>query len=256
MSVKVAVIQYRAVPRDVTENIKRLTNLITEAASNGANLIVAPELAFSGYTMMSSEEAEKLAECPTWLDDTDSPSTYKAMGAMYELARALHVCLVFGYIEKDPGTKKLYNSQLLLEGDGFREGYRKVNRFGQDWIWASPGVGNPPIVRSKLLGKRIGLLICRDVRDKRDDKWSDFYSPGEADIVAFSANFGRGAFPATSWVEFAIENKVHLCVSNNYGVEDNLDFGAGGVCVIHPDGSVDCEGLRWNEDCIVYSDII
>jgi predicted amidohydrolase len=105
-----------------------------------------------------------------------------------------------------------------------------------------------------LQGKRVGLLICRDVRDKSDEL-ETIYSPGEADLVCFSANWGAGAFPANSWMSFAKSNKTWLAVSNRYGRESNLDFGFGGIGIISPEGKVLCEGLEWGKDCLVVADI-
>jgi predicted amidohydrolase len=103
--------------------------------------------------------------------------------------------------------------------------------------------------------KKVGLLICRDVRDKKDDKWSSFYEKGDADIVAMSANWGDGGFPAVSWMEFAKDNKVALIVANRYGKEIPNDFGEGGICVVEPSGKVHCDGIVWNQPCIVYADL-
>jgi hypothetical protein len=118
----------------------------------------------------------------------------------------------------------------------------------------TPGRANPPIRTITVGGetKKVGLLICRDVRDKKDSKWSGFYEPGDADVVCLSSGFGRGGFPATAWMNFVADNKTALCVSNRYGLDTPADFGPGGVAVIRKDGSVQCDGLIWDEDCVVF----
>jgi predicted amidohydrolase len=130
--------------------------------------------------------------------------------------------------------------------------YAKVNRWANDFLWATPGRASPPI--TDFIGKKIGLLICRDVRDK-SEKIEDFYEKGDADVVLFSTNWGRGGFPATNWMNFAENNKTWLVVANRYGREANNDFGDGGSCVISPEGEVHCEGLVWGKDCIVYAEV-
>jgi len=254
VTVKVATIQFCPVFRDKIQNLKRLSALVIEAATNGAKLIVLPELSALGYSYMSRLEAEEDSEVLT--DFTPGQTKCTTMSVMWALASKYQVTVVFGLIRKDHGTGKVYNSQVYLEPSGYFEQCDKLSRWGNDFIWATPGHSNPPIIRADHLdGLRIGMLICRDVRNKKDDNWKNFYSPGEADIIALSTNWGDGGFPAVSWMDFAEENKVNLIVSNRYGQEGPNDFGEGGVCVITKAGEVLCEGLVWSADCIVYADI-
>jgi predicted amidohydrolase len=135
-----------------------------------------------------------------------------------------------------------------MSPEGSWVSYRKINLFGNDFLWAHPGRANPPVV-STPYGK-VGLLVCRDVRDK-SDKLDSFYEPGDAKIVAFSANWGKGGFPAVTWMDFAKDNKTTLVVANRYGLESHNDFGFGGSCIISPEGVVSVRGLQWGADCIV-----
>jgi predicted amidohydrolase len=254
---KVAVVQFRPDFKNKAENISRLRNLILEAAEHGASLIVLPELCATGYSFMSEEEALPFAESLQWLAEGDvNPDTM--MGLVSELSRKLEVAIIFGFVEIDSGTKKLYNSQAFVGPDGYFDSYRKINFFGNDNLWCSRGDRNPPVIRCSLDGQevRVGLLICRDVRDKKNDEWSNFYSPGDADIVCLSSAWGRGGFPATAWMDFVSDNRMTLAVANVYGKESHNDFGMGGVCVITPSGKVHCTGLTWNQDCIVYSEVL
>jgi len=180
-----------------------------------------------------------------------------SMDVFYAIARKYGVHLVWGLVESDYGSGRLYNSQVMMCPDSSFEFYRKVNLFGNDYLWAAEGRANPPVRKISVGGKdyKVGLLICRDVRDKKDESWSSFYEKGEADIVCMSANWGDGGFPATSWMDFVRANEVTLVVSNRYGREMPNDFGEGGVCIIRPDSKVLCEGLVWSQDCIVYAEI-
>lgn len=250
---KIAAVQFCPQFKDKLANLVRLDKLVRESAAKGAKLVVLPELATTGYSFMSETEARPFAESPTWLTE-EAVREDTAMYLFSTLARELDICIVFGFIELEPGTSKIYNSQLYIEPNGYFEGYRKINLFANDHLWASKGISNPPVIKSPY-GPRIGLLICRDVRDKKDEKWNSFYEPGDADVVTLSANWGRGGFPSNSWMEFADENKVTLVVSNRYGEEGPNDFGLGGVCVIERTGKVHCDGLRWNQDCIIYAEV-
>ena len=247
---KAASVQFKPKFKKPSENLRSLSKLATEAAEAGADLIVMPELALSGYAMMGHEEAEWMSEELTPEARFDNNSS---VGVFSLIAEKYGTHLVWGLVEKDPTTGSLFNSQVIVFPDGEMASYRKVNLFGNDWLWASEGKANPPVV--KVLGKRVGLLICRDVRDKKDEAWDSFYEPGDADVVCLSTNWGRGAFPATAWLGFVKDNETSLIVSNRYGLEVPNDFGYGGVCIIKPGPVIQCDGLKWEKDCIVYGEV-
>jgi N-carbamoylputrescine amidase len=240
---KVAAVQYAPVFRAVEANRNTAVKMVHLAAEAGAQLIVLPELCLTGYSFMN-----KLAAAPFAEVVPESP----AFVGFQELSSALDVAIAWGFMEKDPGTGKLYNAQALVLPEGQYATYRKINRWGQDMIWAEAGTASPPIV--DYLGKKVGLLICRDVRDKAPE-WDDFYEPGDADIVVFSTNWGDGGYPSVNWHRFATNNEVWLVVANRYGQELNNNFGEGGPCIISPEGEVYCDGLAWNKPCIVYGEV-
>lgn len=248
---KVAAIQFAPVLGDLRGNLRTAATLTLQAIQGGARIIVLPELCLSGYGMMSADQANEMAESPEqYRGSMDQPSTH----VLGTLAGKHNVAIAWGFIERDVGTGKLYNSQAIYTASQHVIG-RKLNHWGNDFLWATEGRESPPIIDFE--GKRLGSLICRDIRDK-GPQWSplkDFYEPGDADIVCFSANFGAGAFPSVSWIEFARTNKVWLVVSNRYGLEMPNDFGHGGICVVSPEGKVHCEGLVWDKPCIVYADV-
>ena len=252
---RVAVIQFRPTFKDKLGNLRKLAALIKQASEGGAQLAVCPELCTTGYSLMNDAEARELAE-PI---HPDTP-TFKSMRV---LAETFRVYIAWGMVELDAGSGDLFNSQVLVSPDGTWVSYRKINRFGNDYLWARPGRGNPPIMKAffelpnggGLVEKKVGLLVCRDVRDKKDDNWSSFYEKGDADICLLSAAWGDGGFPSVTWMDFVENNKVTLAVSNVWGQEENNDFGEGGSCIIEPPDKIHCEGLVWNADCIVYADL-
>jgi predicted amidohydrolase len=265
MSVRIATVQFAPVFGDKRGNLQKMVKFVEEAAGKGAQLIVFPELATTGYSLMGLNDAIKFGELITpdafvfhqtkFAPPMDPCQTMRIMQA---LVLKYDVHIVWGMVEQQVQSETYYNSQVILAPNLMFETYRKVNRWGNDYLWAAAGRSNPAIMTTDLgdgKPRKVGLLICRDVRDKKDDKWSSFYDPGDADIVCMSANFGDGGFPAVSWMEFAEDNKVTFVVSNRYGQEANNNFGEGGICVIEPSGKVHCDGLRWSEDCIVYADI-
>lgn len=242
---KVAAVQFMPRFKDPVGNMNAVTLLVRQAIANGAEVITLPELCTTGYSFMGSDDARPYAEVLSG----SSPS----MMAFQALAREHGVAIAWGVMEMSP-EGALHNSQVLATPTTHVV-CRKLNQWGNDFLWADAGTESPPILEYR--GKRLGTLICRDIRDK-GPKWSnltDFYEKGDADIVCFSSNFGDGGFPSVSWVNFARDNQVWLIVSNRYGKEACNDFGEGGICVIEPRGKVHCQGLLWNEPCIVYANI-
>jgi predicted amidohydrolase len=246
---RVAAVQFCPVFKDREANLRTAANLVIQAAKGGATLIVLPELCTSGYSFMSAVEAEPYSEVISGY----LRSGARSMEVFGTLAQKLGVNIVWGVMEKDYGTGNLYNSQVLMTPTAKFVSYRKVNPWGQDWLWSQKGESNPPI--HVIDGRKVGLLICRDVRDKVDDNWKSFYEKGDADIVCLSANWGDGGFPSVSWMSFVEDNNTALIVANRYGREENNDFGEGGICVIYPDQKVVCDGLKWNQDCIVHAEV-
>ena len=242
---RAAAIQMAPVFKAKELNLKRMLKLGKVAADSDVNLIVFPELCTTGYSLMSEQEARPLAEVV-------GPGGM-SFDAMALLAKSTSAFVVWGTIEVDAGTQRIYNSQVCVCPEGNWIRYAKVNRWGNDFLWAEEGRGNPPVLTTPF-GK-LGLLICRDVRDKKDSKWESFYEKGDADIVAFSANWGRGGFPAVAWMQFVKDNNTALVVANRYGEEEHNDFGHGGACVINKQGKVFCDGLAWDRDCVVVGDL-
>lgn len=203
---------------------------------------------------MSADEAAPFAEVmlrPS--DGLFAPGS--SIAAMSKMAADLGIAIVWGFVGKDPNTNKLYNAQAYVDPKGYLEFTRKINPWGNDYLWATPGRENPPVISCDVTGLRVGLLICRDIRDKKDDSWSNFYSKGDADVIAFSTAWGDGGFPATTWMDFVEEHNISLIVANRYGQEQNNNFGEGGSCILTAPSKVECRGLLWNQDCVILGEV-
>lgn len=247
---RVAAVQFNPKHKDRESNLQVAARLVFRAAQDGAQLVVLPELCTTGYSFLNPVEAEPYAEVISDYGNSSTPPL--SMMVFGALSQKLRVSIAWGVMEKD-SDGKLYNSQVLMTPSGQWISYRKINRWANDWLWAEAGESNPPVL---VVGdKKVGLLICRDIRDKADQNWDDFYEKGDADIICFSANWGDGGFPATPWMDFAKDTETCIVVGNRYGKEDNNNFGEGGIGVIYPNQTVVCDGLKWNEDCIVHAKV-
>ena len=144
---RVTCAQYAIRDGDPDHNLERSLHFIRRAATEGADLVVLPELANSGCDVGPRERALDLAE--------EFPGGPTAL-AWREAAKKTDVCVVGGLLERDGDT--LHNSAVLL-GSGVVGRYRKTHLWDREKHLYEPGRDLP--VFDTPLG-RIGLLICYD----------------------------------------------------------------------------------------------
>lgn len=117
---------------------------------NGANLIVLPELANTGYLFGTRQEAFLHAELIP-----EGPS----MQAWLDFARKHQVYLAAGLAERD--GVQLFDSAVLVGPNGFIGKYRKAHLWNREKLWFTPGNLGFPVFDTPI--GRIGLLICWDI---------------------------------------------------------------------------------------------
>ena len=238
-TIRVAGVQMDPRLADVAGNLTRCLELLDTAARAGAQLVVFPEAALSGYVFGSLEEAIPVAE------PIPGPST----DAMVEACRRLDAHAVVGLLEKDGDD--YYNASALIGPDGLIGKYRKLHLpyLGVD-RFVRPG-NLPPKVHETSLG-RIGLSICYDL---------DF--PEYPRVLALMG--AQIIVTVTNWpddIEFvpdyivqtrARENIVNHMAINRAGVERGVRF-IGRSKVVDQTGTTLVEGKHFAED-LIFADI-
>ena len=152
--VKVAAIQMSCSPIQ-QENLEKAEKMIREAASQGANLILLPELFDRWYFCQ-----ERRYEYYQFAQSVDEHPSVK-MGK--RLARELGVVLPVSFYEKDGNV--LYNSIACIDADGSLLGvYRKTHipddHFYQEKFYFTPG--NTGFRTFETRYGTIGIGICWD----------------------------------------------------------------------------------------------
>ena len=130
----------------------RVTNLekVQDSLSGvKADLIVLPELAFSGYYFEDRNELNGLAE-----DISDSVT----INALSKLCKSNNIYIVTGFAERE--GNHLYNSALLIGPSGLVSTYRKIHLFNTEKEYFDPG--NIPLKPINVNGAKLGLMICYD----------------------------------------------------------------------------------------------
>jgi N-carbamoyl-D-amino-acid hydrolase len=102
--------------------VARMLDLMNEAASKGADMIVYPELALT--TFFPRWYMTDPAEVDSWFE-TEMPNA--ATMPLFERARELNMAMTFGYAEKTPEGLH-YNSSIITNRKGEVVGkYRKIH---------------------------------------------------------------------------------------------------------------------------------
>ena len=145
---RIAAFQMIARSGDADANLAMIADAAAEAKANGADLLVAPELATTGYG--AGDAIQELAE------PADGPQV-KRLAA---IAAENGIALVAGFPERAGAV--VHNSAALVDPEGRRFVYRKCHLYGDyERKLFTPGGAAP--VPFEFRGLRVGLLICYDV---------------------------------------------------------------------------------------------
>ncbi len=181
---------------------KNRQRILEKLESVDADLMVLPELAFTGYNFGSKEELSALAE-----DPADSV-TVRALEA---LAEQKTMYIVTGFAEKS--GDKIYNSALLIGPQGLVHTYRKIHLFFREKEIFAPG--NTLLQVQEIKGARIGMMICFD--------WifpevSRALALQGAEIICHPSNLVLSHCQQAMIIR-SLENGVFAITANRFGVE-------------------------------------
>lgn len=201
----VAVIQYDCVKADWESNAETVRTAVRAA---DADLIVLPELAFTGYFFESTEQARMLAET------TDG----RTVILLSRLARETGATLVAGFAEA--AGERLYNSAVVVTPNGLLGTYRKTHLFYEETTHFAPGdTGFRVWTVTDRAGRpyRLGVMIC-----------FDWFFPESAralalrgaDLIAHPSNLVLPHCPNAMPFR-ALENGVFTATANRTGSESN-----------------------------------
>jgi len=238
-TIRVAGVQMDPQLGDVTRNLSHCLKMIDVAADDGAQLVVFPEAALTGYVFQSLDEARPFAE------PIPGPSTDTLVAA----CRKRNVHAIVGLLESDGGA--CYNASALLGPAAHIGTYRKLHLpyLGVD-RFVTPGNLAPRVYETSL--GRIGLSICYDL---------DF--PEYPRVLALMG--AQLIVTITNWpddIEFvpdhvvqvrARENIVNHVAVNRAGTERGVRF-IGRSKIVDPRGTTLVEGKHFAED-LIFADI-
>lgn len=152
--VKVAALQFSC-SKDVQENINKAEKMVREAAGNGANIILLPELFEHQY--FCQEKRYDYYNYALPLDENPAVNRFK------EVAKELEVVIPVSFYERD--IDRLFNTVAMIDADGSVLGiYRKTHipddHFYQEKFYFTPGDTGFKVFDTRF--GRIGVGICWD----------------------------------------------------------------------------------------------
>ena len=239
---RVAVVQATPVMFRKDKCLEKALRLIDEAAGEGAELIVFPELFIPGY--------------PYGMTFGFTVGSRKAVG------REDYISM--GYSERDAVTGTLYNANMMISPEGEALNHRKLKPTGSERVvWGDadrdyfPVMDTPwgpmgnlicwesymPLARVALYQKGISLYISPNTND--NPEWQDTIRhiaiEGHCYFINADLVFRRSDYPQT--------------VSGTAEIAALPDIACrGGSCVIDPFGH-EASVTVWDKEDIIYADL-
>ena len=195
---------------------------IRQAAFQGAQVVVLPELVQSGYLFADRFEALGLAET------VDGP----ALQLWQALARELNLVIVGGFCERLPADE-LANSAAMIDANGLRAVYRKAHLWDAEKDIFTAGDAPPPVVET--VHGRLGMLICYDLEFP---EWVRLAALAGAELLCAPVNWPDGPRPQTERPAEVLRvqanasvNRMFIAACDRYGHERGVGWVQGSVIV-------------------------
>ena len=225
--VTVAAAQFDPIIGDRANNLKAIERLVRLARDKGADIVVLPELADSGYMFCDAEEVAALA-CPV-------PSGPSA-DALGRLAQELSVHIVSGIAERD--GDRFYNTAMLCGPNGYIGKYRKLHLWNNENLLFTKGDLGFPVF--DLPFGRLGIAICYDGWFPETFRKLTFAG---AELVCIPTNWVPAGSPEAApepmanilHMAAAHSNGIYIACADRIGIERGQRF-IGRSMIVGPEG--------------------
>lgn len=235
----VALAQISCIVGNKEHNIDLIERNISQAKKRGADLVIFPELALTGY--VNRDLLYELAE----------PIPGPSIRYLEEIAVKENIHVVLGIPERSEKARAvLYNTAVLLGPTGLIGKYRKLylptHSVFEEKRYFRPGY-QAPMFKTDI--GNLGLIVCYDVFFPETTRLLRLRGSQLMICISASPNIRRKFFEVLSTAR-AIENTVFLAYVNLVGLEDGLQFW-GGSRIIAPNGDILVQAKYNEEDLVV-----
>jgi predicted amidohydrolase len=227
MVVRVALAQIRPETGNTEANIAKFVDYLDRAVEEGAQLVIFPELALTGYGC--GDRFFEVAE------EVPGPTTERLTQEAQK--RAQHV--LWGMPERGlPGI--IYNSAVLVGPGGYIGTWRKHTLPGHATDTTGPGAfpdrrffraGSRSAVFTTAIG-RIGMMVCYDIFFPEIARLLTLQGADLLVGISGSPSFERPIFESLVQAR-AMENAIWFAYCNMAGTEGGVDYW-GGSRIIAP----------------------
>lgn len=230
---RAALYQMEIAWEDKEKNYKKLEGVSEEVKKHGADLLLLPEMSFTGFSMNTKLTKEY---------NDESKDRVKM------ICKSHQISIGFGWV-KAAGEKAENHYTIINEKGDEISDYVKIHPFsmaGEEKYFVK---GNK-LSTCKLQGREIATFICYDLRFP-----AVFQALGdETEIVVVAANWPKKR--REHWKCLlqarAIENQVYILDVNCVGNMGGLEY-SGDSCVINPNGEI-IEIIE-DKEGVIYADI-
>jgi NAD+ synthase (glutamine-hydrolysing) len=234
---EIALCQMNPTVGDITGNKRKIQDGISAALKAGAQLVLFPELAVTGYP------PEDLLLKEHFLSDARASLERIA-------ARARGIVALVGFPER---ADDVYNACAVLADGAVQAIYRKVflPNYGvfDEQRYFQSGLGGALIELGEM---KIGLTVCEDIWEPGPPA-SDEALAGATLLVNISASpyhAGKGSERERMLVQRARDNVATVAFCNLVGGQDELVFDGHSLVIDH-EGAVIARGKQFAEELIV-----
>ena len=246
MAIKIALAQQPA-SHDLEDNLRRGLSKLEQAADEGAQLIIFPELAFTPFYPQRKAGPSVLSLA----EPIPGPTT----AVFSEAARRRGIVVVLNLYER--AGNKAYDTSPVIDADGTILGCTRMMHITDyegfhEQGYYTPGDTLAPVY-STAAG-RIGVAICYD---RHYPEYLRALALAGAELVAVPQagalhEWPDGLFEAELQVA-SFQNGYYMALANRCGREEVLHFG-GGSFVTSPAGQLVAQGPA-DEECIVWAEV-
>ncbi|TYR30097.1 carbon-nitrogen hydrolase family protein [Mesorhizobium microcysteis] len=233
---RLAALQMRAVPGDRDANLARIERAARDAAGRGASLLIAPELAVTGYG--AGDAVRALAE----------PADGDAVARLRAASLDTGIAILAGFAEAADGS--VWNSAVFVSGDAAPVVYRKSHLYG-DYEKSLFRPAAPSAVVIDHAGTRLGILICYDVEFPENVRRLAQAGCALVAVPTALPVSDHDAFIAQSMVPVrAFENQIFVAYVNHCGADERFAY-AGLSTIAAPDGGILASADREDEELLI-----
>jgi predicted amidohydrolase len=240
--IKLALAQISSKRENKLENLNKIEKLTSKAKKQGADLVIFPELALTGYVVR--DQIYELAE------EIPGPTVQK----VEDIAKMADIHIIFGMPELSEKTKAtIFNTAVFVGPQGLIGKYRKMylptHSVFEEKRYFRPGYQAATF--DTPLGK-IGLFICYDIFFPEVARLTRLQGAQLMICISASPAIRKSYFEVLTAAR-ALENTAFLAYVNLVGIEDSLQFW-GGSRLINPTGEIIAKA-RYDEEDFVICDV-